>query len=392
MKGAIYLDFNATTPLRPEAQAAIHACLNKFGNPSSKHMYGVAAKEELELARSRVAAALQAKKPSEVYFCGSGTEADNWAIWGSVCAYKQKYPSCTPHVVASAIEHDAVIAQLQSLKSLGMLDFSLIGVNAEGFVDIDEVIRAIRDDTCLISVMHSNNEIGTIQRIEELTYRIKGLPNKEILVFSDAAQSVGKVDVNVEKLGVDLLTVVGHKFGAPKGVAALYIREGVKIHPLLCGGGQESGLRSATENTLLIAAMGAAIAVSCHDIDYKIKEMKRLRDRLRRRLEEALPTGSVRVNGPTDAVWQLPNTLSVSIASVQAKNILEALTNDVAASAGSACHGGAVSGVLSMLGLPEKFVPGTLRLSVGFSTTEEEIDQASVLLLQAIRNELQSNA
>lgn len=386
----IYLDYNATTPIRPEAVLAMQPYLQgQFGNPSSKHKLGQESRKGMEYARSQVAEALHAASKDEIYFCSCGTEADNWAIFGTVSAWKRKRPESIPHVISSCTEHPAVIKQLEALKRLHLLDYTLVGVDEKGFVHVDELVDSIREETCLVSIMHSNNEIGTIQDIENMVKKVKK-KGDWIYFHTDAAQSVGKIDIDLVRLNVDMCTIVGHKFGAPKGVAALYIRDGVSIDPFLYGGGQEHGLRSGTENVLLAAAMGAAIEAACSEID--VEEMNRLRNRLLHNLVADLePEVDYMVHGPekledTNGIVRLPNTLSISFKSVEASMVLDTLANQVAASAGSACHGSAVSGVLSSIQVPNEFIRGTLRLSVGFETTDHDVDEAARLISQCLHN------
>eukprot|EP00890_Picochlorum_soloecismus_P005761 jgi/Picsp_1/6186/NSC_03540-R1_cysteine desulfurase len=387
----IYLDYNATTPIRPEAIVAMQPYLqSQFGNPSSKHILGQDSRKGLEYARSQVAEALHAASKDEIYFCSCGTEADNWAIFGTVSAWKRNRPKSTPHVISSCIEHPAVIKQLEALKHLRLLDYTLVGVNSKGFVNIDELVNSIREETCLVSIMHSNNEIGTIQDIGKIVKEVKKR-GEWIYFHTDAAQSVGKIDIDLVQLNVDMCTVVGHKFGAPKGVASLYIRDGVSIDPFLYGGDQEKGMRSGTENVLLAAAMGAAIKAACSAMIIDVEEMNRLRTRLLDNLVANLEPGvDYMVHGPEKLengegiVVRLPNTLSISFKSVDASVVLDRLGTQVAASAGSACHGSAVSGVLSSIQVPEEFIRGTLRLSVGFQTTDNDVDDAARLISQCL--------
>jgi len=386
----IYLDYNATTPIRPEAVSAMQPYLqSQYGNPSSKHILGQESRKGLEYARSQVAKALHAASKDEIYFCSCGTEADNWAIFGSAMMWKRKHPESIPHVISSCIEHPAIIKQLEALKHQQLVDYTLVGVDQKGFVNVDELVNSIREETCLVSIMHSNNEIGTIQNIGTIVKEVKKRGDW-IYFHMDAAQSVGKIDVDLIQLNVDLCTVVGHKFGAPKGVAALYIRDGVSIDPFLYGGGQENGMRSGTENVLLAAAMGAAIQAACSSLITDAKEMNRLRNRLLNNLVANIEPGvDYMVHGPEnledgERIVRLPNTLSISFKSVEASAVLDSLGDQVAASAGSACHGSAVSGVLSSIQVPEEFIRGTLRLSVGFQTTNNDVDEAAKIISQCL--------
>ena len=368
-QGCIYLDYNATTPIFPEVAAAMQPYFHEFGNPSSTHPYGRECKLAVETARKQVATLINAEA-NEIYFCSCGTEADNWAIWGTVAAYRRKNPGITPHVITSAIEHPAVLEHLQSLHELGLLDFTAVGVNKHGIVSIADVESALTSRTCLITIMHSNNEVGTLQPIAEVTALGR---SKGIIVHTDAAQSIGKVPIDVQSLHVNMLTIVGHKFGAPKGVAALYIRNGTKIERFLCGGGQEQGLRAGTENVILIVGLGKAAEIATNEL-----------------LDEGLPQngGNFQVNGPIHLNLKLPNTLSVSFRGILSCKLLEELSEDVAASAGAACHsssGPTISSVLLAMGLPRESALGTLRLSVGRHTTEEDVRIGAHLILKYIR-------
>ncbi len=387
----LYLDCNATTPIYPEVQAAIAAHLSEYGNPSSGHRLGTSAAATLARARARVAALINAA-PDEVVFTSCGTESDHAAVWGAVMAARRRDPAVRPHVVATAVEHPAVLAHLRQLAELGLADHTLVAVDAEGVVAADEVAAAVVPGrTCLVAVMHSNNETGALQPVAAAAAaaRAAGAP----LVFADAAQSAGKEPLDVQALGVDLLTLVGHKLGAPKGVAALYVRRGTAIEPFLVGGGQERGRRAGTENVLLVAALGAAAEVAARELEEGAgARLARLRDRLAAALEAALPPGSLELNGPADAARRLPNTLNVSLRGVESSAaLLAALGDRLAASAGAACHSGggagSGSGVLLAMGLPAARARSALRLSVGRLTTEAEVDAAAALIAAGVKQE-----
>ncbi|KAL4433218.1 hypothetical protein ABPG77_003266 [Micractinium sp. CCAP 211/92] len=386
--GCTYLDWNATTPVFPEVAEAMQPYLAAFGNPSSAHAFGRPCKEAVDLARRQVAAMVGAES-DEIHFTSCGTEADAWAIWGAAMAARSRHGSgFLPHVVTSCIEHPAVLETLASLSAHGLLSYTAVPANEEGLVSAADVAAAIQPDTVLITVMHSNNEVGSVQPIAELSAlaRLRG-----ILMHSDAAQSVGKVAVDVGQLGVDMLTVVGHKFGAPKGVAALYIRRGVQIERLLCGGGQEFGRRAGTESVLLLAGLGAAAAIVSRELPATAAHMAALRDSLQQQLLAGLPAGVARVNGPAEPAARLPNTLSIGIAGIQASSLLAELSERLAASAGAACHssGSAVSSVLRAMGVPTTHAVGTLRLSVGRHTTQADVDAAVQMILEYVRRQLQ---
>ena len=291
-----------------------------------------------------------------------------------------------PHVVTSNIEHPAVVEALKAFREDGLLEYTEVAVDSEGLLPLDAVAAAFRDETVLVSVMHSNNEIGALQpiaAIAELAHE------RGAVLHTDAAQSLGKVDVDVKALGVDLLTVVGHKFGAPKGVAALYVSEalGDDFPSFLHGGGQEGGLRAGTENVLMIAGLGKAAEIA-HEERAAIQDNMRARTaQLEALLRAGLPGAEVRTNGPRDAARRLPNTLSLSIDGLRASAVLAELSEEVAASAGAACHTGAasISSVLAAIGLEERFAFGTLRLSVGRSTTEADVAEAARRILAKVR-------
>jgi cysteine desulfurase len=358
----IYLDYNASTPIDPTVVAAMRPFLDEaFGNPSSGHWASVPAKRALENARQQVANVLRCAA-DEVSFTSGGSEANNFAIKGTFFALRDK----GEHIVTTQIEHPAVLGPCRFLERLGAR-VTYLPVDGYGRVDPDEVRRAITSRTILITVMHANNEVGTIQPLAEI-----GTIAREhgIRFHTDAAQSVGKIPVDVAELGVDLLTVVGHKFYAPKGVGALYIRRNVALEPLIHGGGHEHGQRSGTESALLTAGLGEACVLAMG-----LEPMKRirvLRDRLWQGLREIFGD-AVALNGHPEL--RLPNTLNVSFVGRVGAEVLAQL-DGVAASTGSACHSGRVelSPVLSAMRVPERVGMGAIRFSLGRATTETEID------------------
>jgi cysteine desulfurase len=358
----IYLDFNASTPVAQEVAARMQAVLQEpFGNPSSDHWAGTFARDAVEAARMEVAALLGCDA-GEVVFTSGGSEANNHAIKGAFFATRIE----RPHIVTTQVEHPAVVGPCRFLERLGAR-VTYVPVDAFGRVDPDAVRRAVRPDTILISVMHANNETGTIQPIESI-----GCIAREhgILLHSDAAQSVGKIPTKVRELGVDLLSVAGHKLYGPKGVGALYVRAGVRLEPLIHGAGHESGRRAGTENVLLDVGLGAACELAESWINRDT--IRELRDVFWRRLNEEFDH-VVMLNGhPTD---RLPNTLNVSFPGKVGSEILHALRN-VAASTGSACHSGAVelSPVLKAMQVPPAIGMGAIRFSLGRMTTDEEIE------------------
>ncbi|MGE0786313.1 MAG: cysteine desulfurase family protein [Sandaracinaceae bacterium] len=363
----IYLDHNATTPIAPEVRAAMERWLGEeHGNPSSGHAYGRRAKDALEAARSQVAGTIGARPP-EIVFVGSGTEANHLAILGVADA---RGVGCA---VSSAIEHPAVVSPLARLGARGWTIHRL-PIHRDGRVDP----RALDDGgpLDLVSVMLANNETGAIQPVAELARAAKA---RGAVVHTDAAQAVGKIPVDVDALGVDLLTVVGHKLYAPKGVGALYVREGTELIAQLAGGGQERGLRAGTENVAFAVALGAACELAARVLAAEARRQRGLVDRLFERLSSEV-TGAAR-NVPSDLC--LPNTLSVRLPGVDGASLL-AHAEGVAASTGSACHDGdeRPSSVLLAMGLSPAEARSTLRLSVGRGTTERDVD-AAVLALSA---------
>jgi cysteine desulfurase len=361
----IYLDYNATTPIDRRVAEAMQPYIDEhFGNPSSSHAFGVAARKAVDKARRQVAD-LIACEVYEVVFTGGGSESNNHAIKGATLAYADK----GNHIITSSVEHPAVIEVCRYLEQHGY-DVTYLPVDGHGLVDPDEVEAAITPGTILITIMHANNEVGTIEPIEE----IAGIARRHgILIHTDCAQSVGKIPVSAGDLGVDLLSIAGHKMYAPKGVGALYIRSGVRLERLIHGAEQEMKWRAGTENVIEIVGLGEACALVAASLEEHGGRMKRLRDRLEKGLKERFP--GIRVNGHPER--RLPNTLSVSFRGLEANTILSELTG-VAASAGAACHSDRVeiSDVLAAMRLPIDFAMGTIRFSVGRFTTRDEIDRA----------------
>ncbi len=370
----IYLDYNATTPLAPEVVAAMRPFLEEhFGNPSSGHSFGTLTRAAVEKARTQVAGLLNAH-PNEIIFTSGGTESNNYAIRGVALARASQ----GRHIITSRIEHPAVTEVCRQLEAEGF-QITWLPVDGNGSVRLAELAGAIRPDTVLITLMHANNEVGTIQPIREAADIARG---RGITVHTDAAQSVGKIPTDVNELGVDLLTVAGHKLYAPKGVGALYVREGVLLHPLMRGAGQERGRRPGTENVLEIVGLGEACEVARRRLDDNMAQMRACRDELERSLQRS--TADVRVNGHPEQ--RLPNTLSISIRNVNADELIASIESHVAASAGAACHSGQVriSHVLEAMSVPAEWARGTMRLSTGRNTTLEEIRAAAAAIAQAV--------
>ncbi|MEW5300733.1 MAG: hypothetical protein WDW36_003643 [Sanguina aurantia] len=380
--GPVYLDYNATTPCFPEVAEAMAPFLGMhFGNPSSGHTYGRVCKAALDTARAQVAQLINAS-PSEIYFCSCGTEADNWAIYGAVTAKRRSMLEANgglPHVVTSAIEHIAVLAYLQHLSDQKLCTFTAVPVSPSGMVCPQDVAAALTPNTVLVSIMHSNNEVGSLQPIREIAAVAAAAG---VLMHTDAAQSIGKVGVDVKLLGVDMLSLVGHKFGAPKGVAALFIRNGVTLPSFLYGGGQEGGRRAGTENVLLIVGLGAAAQLAAGRAQAARHHMEAMRDRLQRQLLEQLPKDRAAVNGPSESHLRLPNTLSISISGFSASTALHQLRDALAVSAGSACHSASsISHVLKAMQILPEAALGTLRCSTHAYTTDEDVSCAVKLIV-----------
>ena len=322
-----------------------------------------------------MASAINASSPDQVYFCSCGTEANNAAIWGVVMHY-----NTTPHVISSTIEHPAILNYLAFAAGRGWLEFDLAPVDRQGIVDPDSVVSLLRPTTRLVSIMHANNEMGAVQPIQAIVQAIRNA-DPLVLVHTDAAQSFGKVTFDVQAMGVDMATIVGHKIGAPKGTAALYVRHGVELVPMLHGGGQERGWRGGTENVMLAAALGAAAEVARHGLDERRARLERLREMLVTELQDKL---DVVVHGPVDAQHRLPSVLCCTIMGVHGGTLLARVRHQLAASSGAACHGsGVASGMLQALGVdPEVAAYGTLRLSVGGATTEEDVLEGVKTLIE----------
>lgn len=376
----IYLDYNATTPTDPAVVEAMLPYLrDDFGNPSSTHAYGQKAHEAVARARRQVADLLGAL-PEEIVFTGGGSEASNQAIKGMVFArFRGIFGRWArgAHVITSAVEHPATLVPCRFLEKLGC-HITVLPVDRHGLVDPDAVRRALDRQTVLVSIMHANNEVGTLQPIREIAAvaRERGVP-----LHTDAAQSVGKVAVNVNELGVDLLTVAGHKLYAPKGVGVLYVRRGVQPEPLIHGAGHEGGRRAGTENVPYIVGLGAACELARQGLPQATDKLHGLRDRLWQRLRDALGERVV-LNGHPER--RLPNTLNVNFIGHIGAEMLQRAP-EVAASTGSACHEGQVclSPVLAAMGVPAVLGRGAVRLSVGRFTTAEEIDRAAAALARA---------
>jgi len=371
----IYLDYNATTPHTAEVIEAIRPYLEEhFGNPSSSHWYGIKAKEAVEEARIHTANLINCK-PHEIIFTSGGTESNNYAIKGA--AFTQRKNG--NHIITSGIEHPAVMKVCGFLEKRGF-KITYLPVDEYGMINIGDVEKAITSKTILITVMHANNEVGTMQPIKEIA---KITRKMGILFHTDAAQSIGKIPTDVKILGVDLLSIAGHKLYAPKGVGALYIRNGVKLEKFIHGAGQEEGWRPGTENVTGIAGIGKACEIANRDLRENTLHMKKMRDRLYEGLKDKWQ--DIKVNGHPEK--RLPNTLNISFYGMKANKLLFEIREQVAASAGAACHykGVEVSDVIRAMNVPPEWAKGTLRFSVGRMTTNKEIERAIEIILCALK-------
>ena len=375
MKKPIYLDYNATTPHDPEVIEAMRPYFEEeFGNPSSSHYYGSRPRQAVARARRQVASLLSCE-PEEIIFTSGGTESNNFAIKGCAATFGHK----GNHIVTSQIEHPAVVEVCRFLETAGF-EISYLPVDEFGMVNMADVKAAIKKNTILISIMHANNEVGTIEPIAEIAKLAKA---HGIIFHTDAAQSAGKISVDVKALGVDLLSIAGHKVYAPKGVGALYIRRGLSPGRLMHGAGQEMTKRPGTENVLEIAGLGTACEIAGRDLDKNMKHMQAMRARLYAGIKKGCD--QIKINGHPQK--RLPNTLSISFFNLEANRILDAIGSEVAASAGAACHSDTVqiSDVLKAMALPPDWAKGTLRLTTGRMTTGEEVDKAARVICAAVR-------
>lgn len=374
MKQPIYLDYNGTTPLAPEVIEAMRPYLEtEFGNPSSSHWFGIRPRQAVETARCQIADLIGCTA-GEVIFTSGGTESNNQAIKSIAGARREQ----GNHIITSQIEHPAILEVCGFMDRHGF-STTCLPVDDFGRVDPDDVAAAVRPETILISIMHANNEVGTIQPITEISAIAS---QAGILMHTDAAQSPGKIPVDVNDLGVDLLSIAGHKLYAPKGIGALFIRKGITPDCFCHGAGQEKGARAGTENVAGIVGMGKAGELIFAGLEKKALHMKTMRDRFEAALRSELT--DIRFNGHPEQ--RLPNTCSVSFLNLEANRILEEIGLDVAASAGAACHSDHVeiSPVLTAMNIPEKWARGTLRFSTGRMTTADDIDRAAGMVIAAV--------
>ncbi|KUJ86747.1 MAG: cysteine desulfurase [Halomonas sp. 54_146] len=366
----VYLDYNATTPVAPEVAEAMAAALQEcYGNPSSSYLLGQEAAKRVADARQSVASLIGANAENLI-FTGCATEANNLALLGSAHASGHE----KRHLVISAIEHPSVMAPARHLEAQGWT-LTIVPVDETGRVSPEAIVDAVRPETVLVSVMLANNEVGTLQPIADIAKRLRG---NGVLLHTDAAQAVGKVTVDVDALGVDLLTVAGHKFQASKGIGALYVRKGTPVQQILFGASHESGLRPGTENVPAIIGLGVAAELAAQRLAQKGSVLRDRRDQLHGLLSAAVP--GLQLNGHLEK--RLPNTLNVSFPRISGQVLLAAASDAVMASVGSACHAGesGPSGVLGAMGLNMERALGAVRLSVGWETHSNDIERAAYAL------------
>ena len=371
----VYADNAATTQVDPDVAEKVIPCFTSvFGNASSIHTAGRKAKELLDTAREQVANALGAE-PGEIYFTAGGSESDNWAIKGVAHKFAKK----GKHLITTAIEHHAVLHSMKSLEKEGF-EVTYLPVDSEGFVTAEQVEKAIRPDTILVSVMFANNEIGSVEPIAEIG---EVCMKHGVLFHTDAVQAVAHIKIDVKAMNIDMLSLSGHKFNAPKGVGALYIRKGITIPNLIDGGQQERGKRAGTENIPAIVGMGYAIEVATRELDERMSRVRKMRDRLRDELMRRIPYA--KLNTPENS---LPGTLNISFQYIEGESILLMLDmNGICASSGSACTSGSLdpSHVLLAIGLPHEIAHGSVRMSIDHNNTEEEIDHIIDILPKIIQ-------
>lgn len=365
MDKLIYMDNAATTAVKPEVlDVMVNSLKEEYGNPSSIYGLGQSSKATIETARAQVAKALNAD-PREIFFTAGGSESDNWAIKGVADAYKDK----GNHIITTKIEHHAVLHTTQYLEKKGY-DVTYLNVDEDGLIDLKELEDSITDKTILISIMFANNEIGTIEPIKEIAEIAK---KHGVIFHTDAVQAVGNVEIDVKDLGIDLLSLSGHKLHAPKGIGALYVRRGVKLTNLIHGGGQEKSKRAGTENIAGIVGLGKAIELATTDIPGYTEKVTKLRDYLIEQIEKSIP--EVKLNG--SRTKRLPGNVNVSFKYIEGEGLLLFLDMaGIAASSGSACTSGSLdpSHVLLAIGLPHEIAHGSLRLTINDETTVEDID------------------
>lgn len=369
----IYLDNNASTPVDPEVSDAVFSCLKRdFGNPSSSHMPGKRAREVIETSRTAIAEFLRCSE-KEIYFTSGGTESNNLALLGTALLHQ------SGHIITSCIEHPSVLNAVRHLESRGF-EVTYIGTDHTGIANLDEVSKAVRKNTILISIMHANNETGVLQPIED----IGTLARKHGIPFHvDAAQSIGKMFFTLKDSLVDMLTIVPHKFYGPKGVGALYLRSGRRLAPLMFGADHEMHLRPGTENVPGIAGFAKAAQIAVRDLDLRVSHTVHLRDSFFRKLQNGIP--DIMLNG--DHAMRLPNTLNICIPGISSHDLVNRLCDTVAISSGSACHSGrqTPSRVLQSMGLSDEHALSSIRVSIGKDNTAAEIDEAAKIIVAAVQ-------
>lgn len=375
MSKYIYMDNSATTPVKKEVlDEMIPFFTEKYGNPSSIYSLGSASKVAIEKAREQVAKVLGADK-KEIFFTAGGSEADNWALKGIALKNKDK----GNHIITTKIEHHAILHTCKYLEKQGF-DITYLDVDEDGLIDLEDLKSSISDKTILISIMFANNEIGTIQPIKEIGQIAK---KRNVYFHTDAVQAIGNIHIDVNELNIDLLSLSAHKFYGPKGVGALYIRKGVKIDPLMTGGGQERNKRAGTENVPGIVGLGKAIELAYENFDENNKKLIYLRDRLINKIEENIKY--VRLNGHREK--RLPGNVNFCFKYIEGESLLLSLDMEgIAASSGSACTSGTLdpSHVLLAIGLPHEIAHGSLRLTLGNYNTEEEVDYVVEKLIEIV--------
>ena len=376
----VYMDYSATTYVKPEVlEEMMPYFTEKFGNPSS--FYGISreTKRAIDTAREKVAKGLNCL-PDEVYFTGGGSEADNWAIKGIASAHKNK----GNHIITTKIEHHAVLHTCQYLEKNGF-EVTYLDVDSEGFINLDDLKNAITDKTILVSIMFANNEIGTIQPVKEIGEICK---EKKVFFHTDAVQAVGNVPIDVKEMNIDMLSLAGHKIYGPKGIGVLYIMKGIKIDNLIHGGAQEKNRRAGTENIASIVGLGKAMELATCNIEEHMEKMTSLRDRL---IDGLLTIPYTNLNGPRGEK-RLPGNVNVRFRFIEGESILLSLDfKGVCASSGSACTSGSLdpSHVLLAIGLPHELAHGSLRLTLGAGSTEEDVDyvlEVTPPIIERLRN------